>query len=433
MSTDLSALERPRTVSPPPRSKLRYLLPALLLVGFATALVWAFRDTWRDPVPVTILRPRADDGATSVSTGQVILQAAGWVEPDPYPLDVTALTRGTLAEMLVDESDVVRKGDLIAKLVEEDARLLEGIASAALSEAQASAHGARAEHQRRLKAAEEQAASLRVLEEALTLQRHLAAEGAAGPRQVELAQARLAEARAALESRHAEAELAASDIARTQATILLREQELAAARLRLERTEVRSPFDGVVLERHARPGTVVHGHEGATIPIVTLYDPAHLRVRVDVPQESVARLRPGLAAEFTSESRRGRSYQGEVSRLIHRADIQKVTLEVQVRVLDPDEWLRPEMLCQVRFLGEPSADERPATAASRLWIPARLVSDGAVWVVSPDGRHAEKRPVTLGDERGDDVLVRSGLDLSQKLIDSGREALDEGTLITIRE
>ncbi len=429
-SVDLDVLARERGVPPPPRRWGRYVLPLVLVLGFGGALAWAFRDAWTDPIEVTVVRPRS--GIARVAEGSVAFQAAGWVEPDPYPLEVVALTTGTVLEVLVEESDVVTAGGIVARLVRADAELERRLAEADLSESEADITGARAEHRRRVEAVGKKGAQIRVLEEELTVQQLLEEEGASGPRQVELAEARLAEARSELAGVEAEADLAAATIPQAEARRDRRALLLEQAELALERTTVRSLWDGIVLERLAAPGSLLHGHEGAGGVICALYDPDHLRIRVDVPQESIASVSIGQQAQILSEGRRGQAYSGAVMRLVPRADIQKVTLEVQVRVHDPDKWLRPEMLCQVRFL-EPERDEGVEDQPTLLIPAALLVDANKVWVVSADGDRAVLRTLTVGERIGDEVSVIAGLNLSDELIDRGRESLTDGCRIRTSE
>ena len=51
------------------------------------------------------------------------VSSSGWIEPDPFPIHVTSLYSGVVNEVHVFEGQKVAKGQLIATLVEEDARL----------------------------------------------------------------------------------------------------------------------------------------------------------------------------------------------------------------------------------------------------------------------------------------------------------------------
>ena len=67
-------------------------------------------------VPV-VVRMATDSGGGGLGT----VQASGWVEPDPYPVAVTALTEGVVAEVLVLEGQAVKKGQTVARMVSDDA------------------------------------------------------------------------------------------------------------------------------------------------------------------------------------------------------------------------------------------------------------------------------------------------------------------------
>ena len=497
---DLSALARqPPVIQPPRRGCMRWLLPLVILLGFLAVLASVATDLLRPARDVTVLRPRAldPDAARAVASGTVVAQAAGWVEPDPFPIHVTALAAGVVADVLVQESDVVERGQVVAHLIDEDARLAHVASLGELARAQAevslaeaelriasasfeaalgvteraattgaNVEGKEAEALHRSAAVKQGEARLRLAEDELAVQRELEALDATGSRQVDIARARVEEEQALLEILHADAALAAADAAvaraahdralgdvehrfedrlavdtaqsrldRARAEVARLEAARDEALLRLERMAVRAPADGVVLERLATPGSVVSPGRPSEA-ICNLYDPTSLRVRVDVPLADVGRLFVGQRATIEAGSRPRRPYEGEVLRIVQLADIQKVTLEAQVRVIDPDALVRPDMLVQVRFLGAAeeagAGDGEDAGAPSVVLAPRRLVEDGAVWVVDPGGV-AARRAVDVGASDGDWVEVRSGLNLSDKVIDRGRAGLAAGDRVRIRE
>lgn len=495
---DLDALGRkdePAALEPPPRRPLRILVPLVLLAGFAAVLASSLGGLFERPVSVTIVRPRAASASGAAPRGTVLFKAAGWVEPEPYPVRVPALTEGVVKEILVLEAEEVTAGQTVATLIDEDATLAlalararhaqaaaaaaraaaEAIAAAesydaalavteALATARATAAGKRAEAEHRAASVEEGRAEVRVAEEELLLQQHLRENGAAGPRQVELAEARLAAARSRLAILEADLGLARADavaaearLARAEGDLRLRTEEklrLAAARadrdrteaeeaaaraevaiaeLRLARTRVVSPVAGFVLERRAAPGADL-GMKDADRTLVTLYDPRALRIRVDVPQGDVARAHGGQEAEIHAEARPGRPYHGHVVRIVELADISKTTLQVHVRVDDGDRLLRPDMLCQVAFLPPPRSAESAAApgAAAVTLIPARLLVDGTrVWILDGVTGRATLRAVTAGGRRGDDIEIVAGLTITDRLVDRGRDGLREGSAVTV--
>lgn len=491
---DLAALARSTPpLAPPKRSRLRVIVPAVILLVFGALLFSTLGDLWKGSVEVTVIRPRVIDASSSAADGVALFQAAGWVEPEPFAIEATALAAGVVDSVLVQPSDAVRRGDVIARLIDSDARLSLRAAEAMLAEAKAelaraeaedraarenfelalnvtqSIDVARAELDGRIAEAEHRAqaaiaaqARVHVTEEELVLQRELAAAGAAGPRQVEIATARIEEAKADLAVMQADAALARADAEKARANFARAERDRATrvderravetakaivevarakvaaiqvscdeAKLRLERMEVRAPADGIVLERLASPGTAI-GADGAAV--CTLYDPMSIRVRVDIPQGEVGKVGVGMRAEVLSESRPNRPYHGEVIRLVHKADIQKVTLQVHVRIDDADALVRPEMLVQARFLSSGSSNGVAETGATVTLVPARLLADGnSIWVVDGATRTALLRRVELGARQGDEVEVKSGVNASDKLIDGGRDGLQAGARVTVKE
>lgn len=491
---DLSKLSRPAdegTHIPSPRRRwLWWLVPIVLLFGFGLVFFDTVRRLLEEEVPVTVVRPRPS-AATTTSAGEVIFQTAGWVQPDPYRIRVTALADGVIQKLLVQESDVVKKGDPVALLVPDDANLALARAEAALAAARAeeqaaqveldnakeafeaaievteardvaraAVRGREAEQKHRAEAVREGEAAVRVATEELKTQRYLRQQNAAGPWQVELAEAKVDEAEARLAILRSDAALAVADAetARANRTRAERDFELRLAerlrvgraeaalpkakakvaeaealrdeaKLRLERMTVRATADGIVLSRDADQGTVV-GPRASDASVCHLYDPKSLRVRVDVPQNQVARASVGQRAEIRCDVRRNEPYRGEVIRVVQTADIQKVTLEVQVRILDPDGLIKPEMLAQVAVFGD--GDDDRSAPSSAVTIPARCLVGDSVWVVDADGR-AARRLVRTGTRTGEDVVVTSGLNLSDKVIDGGAGRVEPGTPVRVEE
>ncbi|MSR63373.1 MAG: HlyD family efflux transporter periplasmic adaptor subunit [Planctomycetes bacterium] len=495
-NVDLESLARPvHDVRPPRRRWLFVALPLLLIGGFLAVLASSLGDWLTGALEVEIVRPVPIAGGTaSASAGTVVVQAAGWVEPDPFPIRVTALTSGVVREVLVLESDTVAQGAPVAQLIDDDARLGVRQADARLAEASAELarteaelaaaresfeaalsvreraataaaelDGKRAEAARRAQAVLEARARLSAGESELEVQRYLVESGAAGPRAVELAEAALAEVKAQIEILAAEAELAQAGTRVAEAGLerarrelelrteehlrvataeagssrarALRDQAQVSAEealLRLARTTVRAPAAGVVLQRLVAPGAELSAENGV---VATLYDPRSVRVRVDVPQGELAKLSAGQPVRIETEARAGKPYAGEVLRIVRQADINKVTLQVHVRIVDGDELLRPEMLVQARFLASgatPSAGaaQQASTGSSALRIPARLLVEGdKVWVLDALGKRAELRTLKLGATVGEELEVLDGLNLSDKLIASELARLEPGLAV----
>ncbi|MCG3135627.1 MAG: hypothetical protein HMLKMBBP_03348 [Planctomycetes bacterium] len=206
------------------------------------------------------------------------------------------------------------------------------------------------------------------------------------------------------------------------------------AALRLARTEIRAPAGGVVMQRLAEPGMAVPLDTSmgpSQAHVMTLYDPARLQVRVDVPLADAGRIGVGAKARVVCEVLPDRTFDGEVTRVVHSADIQKNTLQVKVAIRDPAPELKPEMLARVQFLA--GAPEGAAKESVRMFVPERLLAGGAnVWVVDTKDGTAALRPVTLGGTKQDGwVEVTGGVTVGDELIDADPATLRQGLRVKV--
>jgi multidrug efflux pump subunit AcrA (membrane-fusion protein) len=507
MSThvDLRQLAR-RGADPPPRSPARrtpwltrYLLPAVVLLGFAAVALWAARDSLVPAHPVTVV-PVLATHASVRQGGAPLFQAAGWVEPRPTPVLVTALSEGVVDQLLVVEGQEVHAGEPVARLVDADARLAVAAAEADLRLQQAEHTRTRAalEAARDLLARPVQLEAAAAEADAMLAQKE--AELSELPAQRSAADTRLRVLRGNLDAakevnkgrpeplvslRQAQADVDAAaagvdqltarephltqevDALRAKSAALRKRLELKidetrevadceahreaaeariaqartaldSARLRLERMTVRAPMNGRVLSLVARPGTRLMGlapnaaQDASTV--VSLYDPAALQVRADVLLENVPQVHSGMAVRVETPAVPG-GLDGEVLRATSLADVQKNTLQVKVAVTAPPSVLTPDMLVRVTFLADPTPAGDADSEPLRLLVPRALVqSDGGgarVWLADQAAGVARLGAVKLGGEAGDLVEVVEGLNASDKLIAGGRDGLSEGRRIAV--
>src|SRR5208283_2453894 len=133
---DLSQLavqrDRPHQLPGGPRHLVtRYLLPGVILLGFLALGAWSVRDSFLPSRPVTIV-PVLTTRAEVQQQGAAMFQAAGWIEPRPTPVLVTALAEGVVEQLLVVEGQAVQAGEPVARLIDADARLTLDAAEAEL-------------------------------------------------------------------------------------------------------------------------------------------------------------------------------------------------------------------------------------------------------------------------------------------------------------
>ena len=487
--TDLSGLRRssdPAVSVPAPRSRwrTRVLAPAVVLALFGGLLAVAGRDVIFPGVSVRVVPVVVKATAAGELAGTVTSQAAGWVEADPYPTYVSALTDGVVQEVLVLEGERVEAGQVVARLVREDAELALARAAAELLDAQASLQAAgeelktlvgprRAVAVASARLAEShsmlamnddaiaaQLARVRELAEQVKRDAKLVEAGEVDELTLVRGEAQLAARRAELDGlatranvlKAQQAQAEADEAAAKEALALLIAEKLAVARaeaavklaqaaydeaaLRVQRLDVRSPIAGIVQARHVSPGSkVMLGMDHpASAHVVHVYDPRKLQVRVDVPLAEAARVGVGHEARIVVEVLPDRVFRGEVTRIVHEADLQKNTLQVKVRIDDPSPEIKPEMLARAQFLA-PAAPDGERRAVERVLAPLRLIrregESGGLAFVAAGGR-AERRALGLGSARdGDWVEVTSGLSAGDRLIDAPIDDLRDGMRVRV--
>jgi RND family efflux transporter MFP subunit len=438
------AVERPGSGQAPlPRKRAwlsRWVVPLVIIAGFAAVVLWSARDRWLPAKPVTVV-PVILAKAEIHKAGTPLFQAAGWIEPRPTAVMASALVEGMVEELLVVEGQEVKVGEPIAKLVVADARIALKEAEATLQLRMAERNAVQAtfsaaeksfEQPVHLQAAHAEAEAMlaelnteiknlpfaiKTAEARLELARQdlegkRSVGDAIAQRTVQKAESEFNAATAALEElkqrgpnlekqreafarkcqaletklslkveerralEEAKANLAAADARLAQAQLAV-----DAAQLRLERMTVRSPIAGRVLALNAQPGRRLMGLTAASerdaSTVVTLYNPKQLQVRADVRLEDVPQVQPGQRVQITTASASG-PLTGRVLAMTSQADNQKNTLQVKVAIDDPPLVVKPEMLAQVVFLAPESTAEASEAEreAMRLLIPRELVETG---------------------------------------------------------
>lgn len=511
---DLSILAREGATQPPTHAKTdiplprrkwrtRILLPTVIVATTATLIGVAAQDALRPATPVRVAAVLVKTDAAHHAAGEVIVQAPGWVEADPFPVGVSALADGVVEEMLVLEGERVEAGQVVARLVDEDARLTlqqaEAVLAqkrAALAAAEATLREARqnwehpieltrklrtmraqlaerrgelerwpaeldrdeahavylkAEYERTIPLNERGHASDIELLEAKQAYESQKAQVEATRRRKPILGAQIASLEAEVEAAEENLRLRIADtravadaeaaVEGARAAVLTAEAQRDEAALRLERMDVRSPADGVVMTRLAEPGSklLLRMDNPYSAQVVRLYDPEKLQVRVDIPLVDAAKVGVGQPAEVIVDVLADRVFQGEITRIVHEADVQKNTLQVKVAIEDPTPEIKPEMLARARFLAMPdAAADQPQESAARIFIPSSaIVADGKtahVWLADQVDNVARRRAVTLGREQRDDWrAVTQGLQPGDRVIIEPPDDIADGQRIRLIE
>lgn len=327
--------------------------------------------------PVLLLAPEdlrtvsaGDGGGGPVITGSVLPEKRA---------DLRAEVGGIVMQVLKDNGEPVKRGDLLVRL--DDTAIRESLQSAQAGERAA------------LQAFEQ---AQRQVERLKTLQ----AQGMTSAQALDDAEGR----------RNA-----------SQSELVAARARVVSARQQLQRTEVRAPFDGVVSERKASVGdTAAIGKE-----LVKVIDPRSMRFEGLVSADRMAEIRTGQRVSFRVNGVEGVEFSGQVQRVDAAAN--SVTRQVEVLVSFDDAAKAPRVS---GLYAEGRIESARTGAALPMLAESSIVRRGDaphVWKVGKDAKLALV-PVQLGerDARSGEWPLRSGLAAGDLILRNPGSALVDG-------
>ena len=191
---------------------------------------------------------------------------------------------------------------------------------------------------------------------------------------------------------------------------------------------VTAPFDGVITERKVHPGALVGpaGGAAASMPMFQLEQVSRLRLTVPVPELDLAGIVNGARVSFTVPAYPGETFAGIISRVAHSVDIKTRTMPVELDVQNRDGRLAPGMFPDVVW---PVRRKRPS-----LFVPptAIVVTTERTFVIRVNNGAAEWVNVTRGAQSGNLVEVFGPLKEGDQVVRRGSDDLREGTRVPVK-
>jgi HlyD family secretion protein len=331
------------------------------------------------------------------------VNATGTVQPVTTVL-VGSEISGRLVELLADFNTPVKARQVLARLdaTQIAARFDSARADLAQSRAELAIREAQVERTRadidraRAQSADARAqlarneALLADAERTLERQRDLQARGVAAAATLDGAQAQARAQRASRDSARAQIDSAIAQQAGLVADMKLAEAQILAARAQvagreafvrqvevdLERAEIRSPVDGVVVQRSVELGQTVAASLQAPTLFTVASDLTKIEIYANVDEGDVGRVRAGNPATFTMNAYPGRNFQGRVKNVrLGSQTIQNVVIYTAVIEADnPDLALMPGMTVNLRIVNERRENVLRAPASALRWRPAGSAS-----------------------------------------------------------
>ena len=390
--------------------KARSLIVAALAIGGVAAVMLWPKGREVDVVAVA----RGPLAQSVVATGRIAT---------PARVSIGSPLAATVLELTVREGDIVKPGQVLARLRADDAAALVAQAAAALAEAEARL--TQIERVGQPVAAQQLAqaeANLKVTAAEAERARQLVAQGFYAQSKADDAARNQANAIAA--ARTARAQLDAQQPGGTEreaarARIDQARAQLANARARAALLTLTAPSAGTVLTRKAEPGDVA----GAGKVLLELADAGETRIHATVDEKNLRLLKPGQLARAVADAWPGQPFDAELYYLAPAVDPLRGTVEIRFRVPSPPAFLRPDMTISVETV--------TGKKDSTLVLPTEAVREpdgGKPWVlVARDGvaRRSEVRTGLAGIGK---IEIVEGLAEGEQAILPASGALDGDTV-----
>jgi cobalt-zinc-cadmium efflux system membrane fusion protein len=175
---------------------------------------------------------------------------------------------------------------------------------------------------------------------------------------------------------------------------------------------LRSPIDGVVIERHATRGENVSPED----TLFVIADASEVWVIGRLYEQHIGLVRRGAAATLTTGAHPDRQWTGVVDYVAISMDETSRTLPVRISVVNSDQALRPGMFGTLSLGGN---TDTAAALAVPLSAVQSLEGQGVIFVAGVSARTFEARTVELGHEAEGNVAVLDGLSSNDRIVVEG--------------
>ncbi len=443
METELKSLRidraAKRTQEPRPVSKLIIIALVVALAAIGAVLTLKKLNAAVPVETVTVQSP-----VTASSAGeQVILTATGYIIA-AHKIEVASKVNGRVAWIGVDKGDRVKAGQVLVRLEDDEYRAQvlqqQGQLSNLQAKLQEDLNGSRPEEVEKARADVNQSrADLGDSKASLERISQLVREGVLSKQALDDAQAKYDGDLAKVASLQRTLDLSVlgprkEEIAQVRGQIDQARGALDYAQSQLDNTVIKAPITGTILDRNVEKGEFITtgfvGDKGAKGYIVTMADLSDLQVELDISQNDFPKLGPRQKGIITTDAYPDRKYKGYVEQVSPEADRAKATVQVKVKVENPNGYLRPDMNATVAFYDDAAEAQNSGSAKRVIVIPQNAVANGSVFVVVND--HARKRSIKTGGSSGSGVLVESGLIGGEDLIVNPPVGLKDGQKVLVK-
>ena len=209
------------------------------------------------------------------------------------------------------------------------------------------------------------------------------------------------------------------DVAR--ANLKRAEAQVAATETGAGDYRIEAPWAGVV----SRVWIAVGDYVGPREPLVEIYDPASLVVRLEIPEQQALAIHEGRPVHLSLDAYPGRRFQGEVTRVFPELDRKTRTLTTEVE-LQEEVRLLSGMFARVDIAVETQEAAVVVPESALLVMP-----DGETIAFVVEGERASRRRVVTAMEAGGMVAIASGVEAGEVVVIRGHQSLEDGLAVRV--
>jgi RND family efflux transporter MFP subunit len=199
------------------------------------------------------------------------------------------------------------------------------------------------------------------------------------------------------------------------------EAQLITAKRQYNDTKIVSPVSGVVTVKSAENGSYLN----IGTPIATIIDVNSLKVRVNVSEKNIGKVKAGDQVRLKTEVYPGKEFAGSIKTIIPKAD-ESHTYPVEISIKNNGCDLKAGMFFNVYF--------DKVEKGESIVIPRQSLIGGAkdprVFVVDQSGI-AKERKISIAQIIGDKIEVNSGLNVGELVVINGQLNLNDNTKVKI--
>ena len=337
------------------------------LILFAILIVMAGCGQKQEPVRKEVVTVKIKAQAVATVKGKSNLHYSGTVEAS-QTIPLTFQNSGIVEQVLVQEGDVVRKGQLLAVVNKSDNQNIYNSSLAMYQQAK----------------------------DAYDRMKQVYEKGS-------LSEVKWVE----METRLKQAE-----------------SQMQISKDNLAKCNLYAPTNGIIGNRNIEPGQ----SSISSFAPIELVKIEIVSVKISVPENEIGKIKKGLNATFTISALGNKSYEGVISHVGVVADQFSRTYEVKMTVNNSNLEMKPGMVCDVILN---PATEKELVVVPNSAVSKDTEGNTFVYLVSTDNKRVKKQIIEVGNYQTSGIEVRSGLTANQIIVVEGKEKLSDNCLISL--